>query len=97
MTEGTPGTGAESVPRLPRGVRLRFDETRDQWLLLGPERVFKLDSIGYEILRRVDGETSLREIADDLARSFDAEAATIERDVRRYLAEMSARGMIDLR
>ncbi len=28
-------------PRLPRGVRLKHDEVRNEWLLLAPERVLK--------------------------------------------------------
>ena len=33
-----------SKPCLPRGVRLKYDETRSEWLLLAPERVIKLDA-----------------------------------------------------
>ena len=28
-------------PRLPRGVRLKHDDVRDEWLLLAPERVLE--------------------------------------------------------
>jgi len=33
-----------SKPCLPRGVRLKYDETRSEWLLLAPERVIKTDA-----------------------------------------------------
>jgi len=33
---------------LPRGVRLKYDETRSEWLLLAPERVIKTDAIAVE-------------------------------------------------
>jgi coenzyme PQQ biosynthesis protein PqqD len=96
MTHDDTGLASESVPHLPRGVRLRFDETRDQWLLLGPERVFQLDAVGYEILRRLDGSSNLAAIVEDLARVFEADAATVETDVRTYLSELAARGMVEL-
>ena len=44
-----------SVPKLPRHIKLRFDETRQQWLMLAPERVLMPDEIAVAILRRCDG------------------------------------------
>ena len=96
MTDATPTLTGRSVPRLPRGVRLRHDETRQQWLLMGPERLFKLDPIALAILRRCDGSTDLAAIVDDLAQEFDAEAETVDRDVRTFLGDLAARGMIVL-
>ena len=43
MSDERPTIGAASVPRLARGVRLRFDRVRDAWLLLAPERVLMPD------------------------------------------------------
>ena len=37
------GLAATDVPRLPRGVRLRFDAVRNAHVLLAPERAFDLD------------------------------------------------------
>ena len=88
---------ASSVPSLPRGVRLRYDEAREQWLLMGPERLFKLDPIALEILKRCDGERDLAAIVEDLARSFEAEAAAVETDVRAFLTDLAGRGMVALR
>ena len=85
-----------SVPKLPRGVRMRFDEARDQWMLLGPERVLKLDNIALEILKRCDGESDLQSIIDDLSDAFEANATVIESDVKAFVADLRARGFIDL-
>ena len=52
--------------RLPRGVRLKLDETRGEWLLLAPERVIKMDAIAVEILQRCDGVATIAAIVDDL-------------------------------
>ena len=96
MSDMTPTLTGATVPRLPKGVRLRHDETRGQWVLMGPERLFKLDPIALEILRRCDGATDLATMVDDLARQFEADAATVDRDVRAFLGELAARGMVVL-
>jgi coenzyme PQQ biosynthesis protein PqqD len=83
-------------PRLPRGVRLKFDETRDEWLLLAPERVIKINAVAVEILKRCDGATTLTAIVDDLAARFNAERGRIEADVRAMLGELAAKRMVDL-
>ena len=83
-------------PRLPKGVRLRHDETRGEWLLLAPERVLKADAIAVEILKRCTGERTIREIVDDLAATFTAERERIDQDVRALLADLSAKRVLDL-
>lgn len=83
-------------PRLPRGVRLRHDQTRGEWTLLAPERVLKADPIAVEILQRCNGEKTLREIVDELAAAFTAERSRVEADVRTLLAQLATKRMIDL-
>lgn len=85
-----------AIPRLPRGVRLKYDQTRSEWLLLAPERVIKADPIAAEILRRCDGHATLAAIIDDLSARFCADRARVEADVRALLAELAAKRMVDL-
>ena len=80
----------DSKPRLPRGVRLRHDAARDQWVLLAPERVLQLDSVAVEVLNHCTGEATLATIIDDLAIRFAAERARIEADVQAMLAGLIA-------
>jgi len=96
MTEDVKGAEGGSIPRLPRGVRLKYDETRAEWLLLAPERVIKADAIAAEILKRCDGTATLSEIVDDLARQFSADRARVESDVKALLAELAAKRMVNL-
>ncbi len=96
MTEGAHSAESSSVPRLPRGVRLKYDKTRAEWLLLAPERVIKADAIAVEILKRCDGTATLGAIVDDLARQFSADRTRIESDVKALLAELAAKRMVDL-
>jgi pyrroloquinoline quinone biosynthesis protein D len=83
-------------PRLPKGVRLRHDEARGEWLLLAPESVLRADPVAVEILKRCDGERTIRAIVDDLAATFVAERALIDRDVRSLLGELAAKRVLDL-
>ncbi|WP_026608477.1 pyrroloquinoline quinone biosynthesis peptide chaperone PqqD [Methylocapsa acidiphila] len=87
---------APSKPRLPRGVRLKHDETRGEWLLLAPERVVKADAIAVAILQRCDGEATFDAIVDDLAATFSADRARVEADVRALLDDLAAKRMVDL-
>jgi len=87
---------AAIVPALPRGVRFRFDESRGQWFLLGPERVFEPDETAVEILQRVDGVRSIAAIAQDLAMAFEADRDEIASDVTLFLRGLADQRMIDL-
>ena len=85
---------ADSVPRLPAGVKLRFDKHRDSWVVLAPERLFVPDPIALEVIKRCDGSTSVTAIVDDLAKTFDAERAIIERDVSTLLQDLADKGVM---
>ena len=93
MSEGIT-ISADSVPRLPRGVKLRFDKTRDKWVVLAPERVFVPDDIAVEILKRCDGEASVTAIVDDLAAAFAAPREVIEKDVGALLQDLANKGVV---
>ena len=85
-----------SRPRLPRGVRLKRDDVRQEWLLLAPERVLKIDAVALAVLERCDGERSIEEIVDDLARVYKAERSRIDADVRAMLTSLSEKRLLDL-
>ncbi len=87
---------AELIPALPRGVKLRFDQARQAWILLAPERVLMPDPIAVEILKRCDGKASVAAVIDDLASTFAAERAQIEADVTAFLQDLADKGMVAL-
>ncbi|MGO4739222.1 pyrroloquinoline quinone biosynthesis peptide chaperone PqqD [Bosea sp. 2KB_26] len=87
---------ANIIPVLPRGVRLRFDESRRQWFLLGPERVFEPDEMALEILQRIDGVSCVETIVQDLATTFDADRDEIATDVMTFLRGLADQRMVDL-
>ena len=84
----------ENAPRLARGMKLREDKARGQWVVLGPERMFVPDPIALEILRLVDGARSIDAMADDLAARFAAPRAEILTDVLAMLDDLAAKGVV---
>ncbi len=94
MSEATTVTEA-SVPRLRRGVKLRFDQRREAWVLLAPERVLMPDETAVAILQRCDGAATVGAIVDDLSRAYDAERALIAGDVTALLQDLAAKGVIE--
>ncbi|HLZ67911.1 MAG TPA: pyrroloquinoline quinone biosynthesis peptide chaperone PqqD [Aliidongia sp.] len=88
--------GDETVPTLGRGVKFRFDDVRQSWVLLAPERLFVPDEQAVEILKLVDGVRSLGAIVDDLAERFKAPRELIQRDVSAMLGDLADKGAIRL-
>jgi len=88
--------GDEVRPRLPRGVRLRHDRTRDAWVLLAPERLVMPDENAIEVLRLCDGERTVAAIVDELAVMYSAEPAEIRADVEAFLVELRDQRMVEL-
>lgn len=82
-------------PRLPRGVRLREDHVRKRWVLLAPERIFEIDDIGVQILKRCDGR-SMASLLDDLAKAFDVQVADIREDVESFLTGFAGKKVLEL-
>ena len=81
-------------PRLAPGVRLHFDQTRDAWVLLAPERVLELEGPASEILRRCDGSRTIAQIIDELATIYNADRAEIAADVTDMLADLMGKRML---
>lgn len=83
------------IPRLPRGVRLRFDETRGSHVLLAPERAFNVDEIAVMVLQLVDGRRSVAEIVDLLAGRFDEAREVIESDIVAMLDDLVGKRVVE--
>ena len=76
MSDGEPlsqDVPQDARPWLAQGVRLVRSEAQGGFVLLAPERVFKLNPVAAAILQRCDGSKTLAQIVDDLAASYDAE------------------------
>jgi pyrroloquinoline quinone biosynthesis protein D len=84
------------APAFNRGFRLRFDEVRNAWVVLAPERLFLLDDPAVEVLKLVDGSRTVAMIVDDLASRYDAPRDAIAADVTAMLQDLSDKGAIRL-
>jgi pyrroloquinoline quinone biosynthesis protein D len=89
------GLATTDVPRLPRGVKLRFDEVRGKHVLLAPERAFGLDDIAVTVVELVDGQRSVGEIVGVLAERFQETREVIEGDVIAMLDDLLAKRVIE--
>jgi pyrroloquinoline quinone biosynthesis protein D len=83
-----------SRPVLPRHARLKFDETRQRWVILAPERVLAPDEIAVEILQLCDGARSVAQMIDQLAAKYVAERAAIGADVIAMLQDLADKGFL---
>jgi len=83
-----------SRPVLPRHTRLKFDETRQLWVILAPERVLAPDEIAVEILQLCDGVRSVGRIIDQLAAKYTADRAAIGADVVAMLQDLADKGFL---
>src|ERR1700709_1788043 len=77
-----------SRPVLPRHAKLKFDETRQRWAILAPERVLAPDDIAVEVLQLCDGVRSVGQMVDQLAEKYAAEREAILTDVIALLPEL---------
>jgi pyrroloquinoline quinone biosynthesis protein D len=90
------GVRGLDVPRLPRGVKLRFDGVRGKHLLLAPERVFELDAAAVAVVNLVDGKRTIDEIVDILSSSFEEEPDIIRSDVAAMLEDLAQKRIVEL-
>jgi pyrroloquinoline quinone biosynthesis protein D len=83
-----------SRPKLPRHTRLKFDETRQVWVILAPERVLAPDEIAVEVLQLCDGVCSVAEMVDQLAVKYAAPREAIATDVITMLQDLADKGFL---
>ena len=86
-----------TVPNLPKHVRLQFDDLRNAWVVLAPERVLWPDDISVDILKRCDGASSIDVIVDALVVEYQADKSVIEADVIEFLQDWSDQRLLDTR
>jgi len=79
-------------PRLVTGARLRYDEVREEHLLLVPEGAVRLNPSAAQVLELCDGERSVDEIVAVLAARY--EGADVGEDVRELVDGMAERGLL---
>jgi pyrroloquinoline quinone biosynthesis protein D len=79
-------------PRLATGARLRYDEVREEHVLLVPEGAVRLNRSAAEVLELCNGERSLEDIVGTLSARY--EGADVGDDVRGLVDAMAQRGLV---
>jgi pyrroloquinoline quinone biosynthesis protein D len=79
-------------PRLVDGARLRYDDVREEHLLLVPEGAVRLNETAAHVLELCDGERSLKQVAAALSERYAG--ADVTEDVRELLGGMVAHGLV---
>jgi pyrroloquinoline quinone biosynthesis protein D len=79
-------------PRLVTGARLRYDEVREEHVLLVPEGAVRLNPTAAEVLGLCDGERSLDDIVRVLSARYDG--ADLIDDVHELVDAMAQRGLV---
>ena len=79
-------------PRLVTGARLRYDDVREEHVLLIPEGVVRLNPTAAEVLELCDGERSLDDIVGALSTRYDG--ADLRDDVMELVDAMAERGLV---
>jgi len=79
-------------PRLVTGARLRYDDVREEHVLLIPEGAVRLNPTAAEVLELCDGERSLEDIVGALSARY--EGADLRDDVVQLVDAMAQRGLV---
>ena len=94
MSGGRLMVGAASVLKLAPHIVFRFDETRQRWIMMAPERLMLPDEQAVEILKLVDGKASVASIVETLAARFNAPREEISGDVTETLQDLADKGCL---
>jgi pyrroloquinoline quinone biosynthesis protein D len=79
-------------PRLVTGARLRYDDVREEHLLLVPEGAVRLNPTAAQVLELCDGERSLDDIVGTLSERYGG--ADVSDDVRELVDAMTQKGLV---
>lgn len=85
----------DSVFELARHYRFQWEPAQEAYVLLFPEGMVRLGASAGEILKRVDGVSSLSAIVADLERAFPG--ADLRGDVTEFLEHARGKGWIRVR
>ena len=98
MAETTPRiraiVEATTQPVVPPHVKLRHDAGRGRWIILAPERLFDPDDVAVDVLKLCDGQRTVADIADQLAKGYNAPASEITADIIEMLQDLADKGVV---
>ena len=81
-----------SIPAIAHMFRFQWEEAQNCYVVLYPEGMVKLSGSAGEIMKRVDGNTSVDAIINDISNAFDG--ADVKDDVIKFLETAYGNGWI---
>lgn len=87
--------GEDTVLELERRYRFQWEPAQQAYVLLYPEGMVQLGASAGEILKRIDGASSISAIVGDLEQAFPG--ADLRQDVTEFLAHAHEKGWIRAR
>jgi pyrroloquinoline quinone biosynthesis protein D len=88
VSGGPTVVGGGTVLRFTAHARFRFDETRQAWVVLAPERLLLPDEQAVAVLKLVDGVRDADAICEALSRQYEAPRDVIATDVLPMLQDL---------
>jgi pyrroloquinoline quinone biosynthesis protein D len=85
---------ATTRPIIPPHIKLRHDAGRGRWIILAPERLFDPDDVAVEVLKLCDGQRTVADIADRLAKEYNAPVNEITSDIIEMLQDLADKGVV---
>ncbi|MEE9358965.1 MAG: pyrroloquinoline quinone biosynthesis peptide chaperone PqqD [Hyphomicrobium sp.] len=85
---------ATTRPIMPPHVKLRHDAGRGRWIILAPERLFDPDDVAVDVLKLCDGKRTVADIAEHLAKEYNAPANEITADIVEMLQGLADKGVV---
>jgi pyrroloquinoline quinone biosynthesis protein D len=78
----------DTVLRFAPHTRFRFDEVRQAWIVLAPERLMLPDEQAVEILQLIDGKRAVDSVIEELGGRYDTPRDIIAGDVIKMLQDL---------
>ena len=94
MPQTTTELAASDVPFIPARCRMQWESAQQSYVLLFPEGMVKLSETAAEILKRVDGTSTVDAIVQNLEQAYPG--ADLRADVVEFLKTSHARGWIKI-
>ena len=83
----------QSCPRVARLFRLQWEPAQESWVLLYPEGLVKLNDSAGEIMKRLDGTTSVATLIAQLEATFGTK--NLAQDVLAFLTLAQGQGWVN--
>ncbi len=93
LQQAPPVVPPSGHPMLSRHVRMRFDRTRERYVLLGPESVIVLNTTGADIVGLCNGRRTVSDVAAELQTRYDR---VVDDEVATFLARLVAARCVEI-